>query len=182
MAKFVSKNSNYMVVLKPGLEGNRALGTQPIPGIYVKFQSGIVDIKDEKILEMMRSHPSNGGDFTEVKDSEVDPYVDSRQELEPDHYVSEIEYGHSKVAAKPTTKVSPELKKFIQAEAVKMIPGLLKENPSILKDIIKDLASAVASEKEEIKTTETKEEIEEIEEEEEEKEVKTPAPKTPKNK
>ena len=93
--KFVSKNSNYMVVLKPGVEGNRALGTHAVSGLYVKFQSGVVDVKEDSIVEMLRSHPAFGSDFIEVKQDEIDPYVDTREDIEPEHVISEIKYGHS---------------------------------------------------------------------------------------
>lgn len=140
--QFVSKNSNYMVVLKNGIEGNRILGTQPISGIYIKFEGGIVTIKEESIAEMLRAHPSFGSDFIEVKENEVDPYLDTREETEPVHVVSEIKYGHvEKVKGAPQKiKLTPQIKKMIEGEALKMIPGLLKENPQILKDIIVSLA------------------------------------------
>lgn len=145
--KFVSKNSNYMVVLKNGIEGNRNLGTHAIPGLYIKFQSGSVDIKEESIVTMLRAHPSFGIDFIEVKQNEVDPFVDIREDSEPDHVVSEIKYGHAEKAAgsQKKVKLSPQLKKIIENEAIKMLPGLLKSNPKILKDIIMDLASEMKS-------------------------------------
>ena len=145
--KFVSKNSNYMIVLKPGVEGNRALGTHAIPGLYIKFLSGLVDIKEESIIAQMRTHPSYGVDFLEVKDSEIDPYADTREETEPSHVISEIKYGHSEKAAGSSKKIkmSPQLKRMIEGEALKMLPGLLKSNPKILKDIIMDLASEMKS-------------------------------------
>lgn len=141
--KFVSKNSNYMVVLKPGLEGNRALGTHSIPGIYVKFLSGVVDLKDQAHIDMMRAHPCFGTDFIEVKSEELDPFADAREEIEPDHVISEIKYGHSENMRVPNKKVklTPAMKKLIEGEAMKMLPGLLKSNPKVLKEIIVGLAA-----------------------------------------
>ncbi len=141
--KFVSKNSNYMVVLKPGIEGNRNLGTHAVPGLYIKFQSGVVDIKEESIVAQMREHPSFGTDFVEVKQEEVDPFQDVRQEIEPGHVISEIKYGHNEKAAGtlPPAKMSPQLKKLIEGEAMKMLPELLKQNPKVLKDLIMGLAA-----------------------------------------
>ena len=151
--KFVSKNSNYMIVLKSGVEGSRALGTQAIPGLYIKFQSGTVDIKEDSIVEMLRSHPGYGTDFIEVKEQEADPYQGNREEIEPDHIVSEIKYGHvEKSVGRPRKiKLTPQLKKAVEAEALKMLPGLLKSNPKILKDIILNLAAEMKAE--EVKTT-----------------------------
>lgn len=141
--QFVSKNSNYMVVLKNGIEGNRILGTQPISGIYIKFEGGIVTVKEESIAEMLRQHPGFGSDFIEVKEDEKDPFIDTREETEPTHVISEIKYGHveKSTSTAPKVKMTPQMKDFIKAEAVKMLPDLLKDNPQILKDIIVNLAN-----------------------------------------
>jgi len=139
-----------MIVLKPGVEGNRALGTHAIPGLYIKFLSGMVDIKEESIIELMRAHPSYNVDFLEVKDADVDPYADQREESEPSHFISEIKYGHTEKAmgSGKKTKITPQMKKFIEGEAMKMLPGILKANPKILKDIIMDLAAEMKSKEE----------------------------------
>jgi len=141
--KFVSKNSNYMIVLKPGIEGNRALGTHAIPGLYIKFLSGMVDIKEESIIAQMRAHPSYNVDFLEVKDADLDPFADTREESEPAHFISEIKYGHTEKAqgSVKKMKLTPAMKKMIEGEALKMLPGLLKSNPKVLKDIIMELAA-----------------------------------------
>lgn len=141
--KFVSKHSNYMIVLKPGTEGNRALGTHAVSGLYVKFQSGSVDVKDEAIIEMLRDHPGYGTDFLEIKQEDVDPYLDTRTDIEPDHVTAEIKYGHVENAkgAVRKPKLTPQVKKLIEKEALSMIPGLLKSNPDILKGIILELAA-----------------------------------------
>lgn len=141
--KFVSKNSNYMIVLKPGMEGNRTLGTHAIPGIYVKFTMGMADIKEESIVKLLREHSGYGIDFLEVTEIGADPFSDTREEVEPAHYVSEIKYGHVEKASGPTksTKLTPAMKRLIEGEALKMLPGLLKSNPKVLKDIIMELAA-----------------------------------------
>ena len=156
-AKFVSKNSNYMIVLKSGIEGSRALGTHAIPGLYAKFTSGVLDVKEEKIAKLLREHPSFGTDFLEVKEAEVDPFADTREEIEPEHVISEIKYGHSEAmkGSPKKIKMTPQLKKVLETEAMKMLPGLLKSNPKILKDIILDLAKDMkAKETKEGETTE----------------------------
>lgn len=151
--KFVSKNSNYMVVLKPGVEGNRALGTHAVSGLYVKFQSGVVDVKEESVIALLRAHPSCGTDFIEVKEKELDPFADTREEIEPTHYSTEINYGHAekKVGRPAKVKLTPQMKKLIEGEAMKMLPGLLKSNPKVLKDMILSLAAEMQS-KEPVKT------------------------------
>ena len=148
--KFVSKNSNYMIVLRPGIEGNRNLGTHAVSGLYVKFQAGSVDVKEESVVEMLRAHPSFGIDFVEVKQDEVDPYVEERVEIEPPHFTSEIKYGHSEktVGASRPVKMTPAMKKAVEKEAIKMIPNILKTNPEILKDIIVKLAEGMKAKEE----------------------------------
>lgn len=158
--KFVSKNSNYMIVLKPGIEGSRALGTHSIPGLYVKFQDGVVEIKDEDVVEMLRSHSGYGTDFLEIKEHEMDPFLDTREAIEPDHVTGEIKYGHVERVKGPPRKVklTPELKKIVEGEALKMLPALLKKNPEVLKEVILGLAMEMKKEASESKEdTEKKE-------------------------
>jgi len=141
--KFVSKQSNYMVVLRPGTEGNRALGVHTVPGIYVKFQAGIVDVKDDSIAKMMREHSAFGTDYIEIKPTETDPFIDTREDIEPEHSIAEIKYGHvEKKAGRPAkVKLTPQMKKVIESEALKMLPDLLKSNPKVLQGIIVSLAA-----------------------------------------
>lgn len=155
--QFVSKNSNYMVVLRSGIEGNRALGTHAIPGLYIKFVGGSVDIKEDSVAELMRNHPDCGTDgaFIEIKKDEVDPFIGIRDDSEPAHIIQDIKYGHAEKAVGTPVKVklTPQMKKAIEGEALKMIPGLLKSNPEILKNIILDLAAGMKQKEE--KTEET---------------------------
>ena len=152
-----------MIVLQPGVEGNRALGTHAKPGIYVRFSGGTVIVKDENIAKMLREHSQFNNEFLEVKDSDVDPYADTRTDIEPEHFVAEIKYGHLEKAISPQkkTKLSPELKKLIESEALKMLPSLLKANPKILKGIIMDLADDMKAKEEVLKEGEeaTKEKV-----------------------
>jgi hypothetical protein len=165
--QFVSKQSNYCVILKNGIEGNRILGTQPIAGMYVKFEGGIVTVKDEQMAKMLREHPGFGNDFIEVEEIGRDPYSDSRTDTEPEHIMSEIKYGHAEAVkgmAKPV-KLTPAMKKVVEVEALKMLPSLLKENPEILKGIIMNLAA-------EMKEKEAKGEVSEPKKEDKKPEVK----------
>ncbi len=155
--KFVSKSSNLMVVLRSGIEGNRALGTQMKPGLYARFQGGMIDVKDETMIQLLREHPSFGSDFIEITETAADPYEDMRDEIEPIHVMHEMKYGHvekiKNLGPQRKLKLSPEMKGLIESEAIKMLPGLLKSNPSILKDILTGLVA------EEDKKAQVKEEI-----------------------
>jgi len=165
--KFVSKNSNYMLVLKPGVEGNRALGTHAVSGLHVRFQDGSVDVRDQNIIDMLRNHPGFGNDFVEVKLDEVDPFADTREEIEPAHIVTEMKYGHAErvVGTPKAVKMTPQMKKILEKEALKMLPALLKSNPALLKDLVVGLATEMKAKeeaKQEVKTPEEKESEEEV--------------------
>ena len=66
MAKFVSKVSNYMVVLAPGIPGSTITGQQAKSGLYVRFQGGTVDVKEESIAGLLRRHPDFNIGFIEI--------------------------------------------------------------------------------------------------------------------
>jgi len=154
-----------MIVLKPGIEGNRALGTHSIPGLYIKFQDGVVDIKDDAHKELLRAHPAFGTAFVEVKEAEVDPFSETRTDIEPAHVTTEIVYGHAgKREGAPKMQMTPQLKKIIQDEAVKMIPEFLKANPSVLKELLSDLVKPMKEEKEEILDIPVTDELPDLEE------------------
>ena len=136
--KFVSKSSQLMIVLKSGIPGSTVTGAQPQPGLYVRFKDGFTDVRDESIAELMRKHASFGRDFIEVDDKELDPFKDTREEIEPVHKISELKYGHvEKTTRSRGQKLPPEIQKAIQGEALKlakqMLPGLVQET---LKSIV----------------------------------------------
>jgi hypothetical protein len=144
--KFVSRNSNLMVVLKPGLPGNHLSGTAAVTGVYVKFQNGQVDVKEDSLIEMMKKHPAFNTDFIAVEENikDEDPYAYYRSEIEPTHVVSEIKYGHVEkaVSSAPKRKMPPELEAMIKAEASKMakemLPDLIRETIQSMKTENKD--------------------------------------------
>jgi hypothetical protein len=153
--KFVSKNSNLMVVLRSGIEGSRALGTASKPGLYARFQGGIIDVKNDEMTELLRAHPGLGTDFIEINEAEVDPFEYNRDEIEPTHVISEMKYGHvEKTQGTPKKiKLSPEMKSLIEKQALAMLPSLLKSNPGILKDMLQKLVA------EEDKTAKVEDEV-----------------------
>ena len=152
--KFVSKNSNYMLVLERGIPASPVTGTPAKHGIYIKFVDGFVDIKDEKISELMKANEKCGVDFIEVKDdelhpsgrrAEIDPFADSREEIEPAHIVSEVKYGHlEKAVSTKKNKIPPAVKKLIMLEAQKLAREML---PGMVKDTVKALVEQAKSEK-----------------------------------
>lgn len=163
--KFVSKSSNLMVVLRPGVEGNRAIGTHMKPGLYARFQGGLIDVKDETMIQLLKEHPGFGTDFIEVAENAIDPFEYNRDEIEPVHVLHEMKYGHvERVKGQPAPKVklSPEIKNLIQNEAIKMLPELLKTNPGILKDILTNLVAEKEAKETPVEDVEVPEETEKI--------------------
>jgi hypothetical protein len=128
--------------------------------LYVRFQAGSVDVKDEAIIALLREHPRYNVDFLEIKDSDADPFVEQREEIEPTHTLAEVKYGHvekAQVSAR-ASKMSPELKRVVEAEAMKMLPKLLKSNPKVLKEIILAMAAEMKTKEDAAETTKEAEE------------------------
>jgi len=148
MSKFVSKNSNLMVVLKPGIPGNILTGAQPQSGVYVRFQGGVVDVSEEKIALMLREHPKFGSDFIEVNQDEFkDPYENTRTEIEPAHVIMDMKYGQvEKVSGTPRkVKLPAEIQKAIKGEAAKLAKEMAKAMlPDMLKEAMKEMAAEAA--------------------------------------
>jgi len=131
--RFVSKSANLMIVLKPGYPGNVQMGTPGVNGIYVKFQSGIVDVKEESLIELMKNHKGYDVDFISVEEEEKDPFDYLRNESEPSHVITEIKYGHAEksVGTPKKFKMPPEITEMINNQAAEiakaMLPGMVKE-------------------------------------------------------
>src|ERR1035437_4797482 len=131
--QFVSKSEKLMIVLKHGMPGNTQLGTAAVNGVYVKFQSGIVDVKEPALIELMLKHPGFNIDFIAVEEGEKDPFAYNRIESEPGHTLTEVKYGHveKSVGTKKPAKFSPEVTKMLNDQAVlmakEMLPGMMKE-------------------------------------------------------
>jgi len=134
--KFISKNQNLRIVLKPGIPGNPALGQPIISGLYIKFENGVANITDEKMIGLMLSHPGFNSDFIKIDDNEVDPYV--RKSVEPEHNIFEIDHGAMGKSLNPKKLTLPP---EIKAEMSKMATAMAKEMaPKIALEILKKIA------------------------------------------
>lgn len=113
--KFVSKQSNLRVVLKPGIPREPLSGRSAVAGVYVKFEDGIAVVNSNEIADMLRNHPSFGRDFIVLEENDIDPYKNSRKSTEPEHNVMEVEYGHvgKNLNPKPSVSFTPEQKAYI---------------------------------------------------------------------
>lgn len=138
--KFISKFSNYRIVLKPGLPGNRFMGTEAVPGIYIKFEDGVAEIKDEKMIDMMKKHPGFGTDFVTPGD-EKDPYSETRKSSEPEHNIGEVKFGNvvGNPNPRPLVTITPEHKKVIKEQAKRMLIEIAKDPKQMA--LIQELAN-----------------------------------------
>lgn len=141
--KFISKNANLRIVLKPGVAGNPIAGHPAQAGIYVKFQDGIVKVDKEEEINMMRLHPGYNTDFIEAEETLVDPYASSRKEIEPPHVISEVKYGHveGKKSSPQKVKISPEMTKLLREQAMAMAKEMVQQMlPTAVEETIKALS------------------------------------------
>jgi len=137
--KFVSKQSNYRVVLTPGLPAEPMTGRSAVAGIYVKFENGIADVKDEKLCESMMRHPAYENDFIILEEGGKDPYNNMRRNKEPEHDVAEVKYGtigKNLNPKKPT--FSREQKEAIEQMSVEIAK---KMAPEMAMAMLKEMAS-----------------------------------------
>lgn len=129
--RFVSKNSNLMIVLSPGIPAQPLSGTPAKPGLYIKFKGGICEIKDEETIKQMLAHPGFNADYIAVEDTAriQDPFSQNREEEEPAHHTAELKYGHLESPKSTTkkTKLSPEMKKLISSMAMEQVKEILPQ-------------------------------------------------------
>lgn len=162
--KFVSKQNNYRVVLRPGIPAERATGRSMQPGLYVHFEDGVAEVKDEEMIQLMLNHSDydkgegQGGDFLSVEEGQKDPHADKRKSTEPEHNIMELEHGHmvANLNPKPRVVLNPDQKKAVNEMAVEMAKEMAKEMaPQMAKNIVKELATAVKDTKSKGQTSTT---------------------------
>ena len=161
--KFVSKNINLGIVLKPGIPGDPVLGRVSVPGLFVKFEDGIANVEDKEWIKLMLNHPGYERDFIKIDDGELDPFADNRGKTEPHHSITNIEYGHvgKTVGSAPKVKLTPAQMNAVKELASKMAVNMFE---SMRADEESTTAKEVVAEKpqaEEIKSDDIKTEIKE---------------------
>lgn len=147
--KFISKNPNLRVVLRPGIPGNVLAGKEPIAGVYVKFQGGIVDVQDVELVEMMKKHPGFDQDYILVEENEVDPFLSSRQDPEPVHKITELKYGTPEKTTKGASSIalSQEVKDALAEQAKAMAKEIVRQSlPELIKEVTAEMKASVSNE------------------------------------
>jgi len=148
--KFISKFANYRVVLRHGQPAEPLTGRSAVPGLYIKFENGIVDVINEEYCKLMREHEKFGSDFI-LADGEVDPYANRRGSSEPPHTLTQIEYGHvgKAINPNPPIQLSADKKKLLEKMAIDMAKEMAKP---MAKEMAKDLLREVLAEAEKKKS------------------------------
>lgn len=150
--KFISKSGRLNIILEPGIPANYLTGTSAKGTVFVKFESGIAEVEDPKLIEKMLAHPGFNQDFIAADEVGTDPFSHYRKDNEPDHVITEMIYGHpGKRTANPIkANVPPEVMKLIKQQATEIAQKML---PKMVAATLKEMA---AEAKREGKLTDTK--------------------------
>ena len=127
--KFISKNSNYGVVLRHGMPAEPLTGRAAVPGLYARFSDGKFETNDEDMIKLLLNHVGFNSDYISGEEDKVDPYADNRSEMEPEHDLVDIKYGSvvGNKNPKPKLVLNREQKKLLEEIAQNRAIEILKE-------------------------------------------------------
>lgn len=153
--KFVSKSENLRIVLEPGLEAEKISGKRAVPGVYIKFEGGVVNVEKEEWVKMMLTHPGYDNDFFAYnpEDPSIQRIMQGRTPAEPDHTMTEVKYGHVEKSnnAGLMNKVSPEMKAALAETATTMAKQIaaeiVKEQMKPMQELLQKLSDKQDDEK-----------------------------------
>lgn len=142
--KFVSKSSNLLIVLRPGLSAQPITGTPAKPTVSVRFKDGVADVQSEELVAMMLVHPGYNQDYISAEGVPMDPYALSRQPSEPAHILTDLKHGTpmSRVVKGGNPQLPPEMQKLVQSMAADMARQML---PEMLKSVVAAHAASKAT-------------------------------------
>jgi len=129
--KFISKNSNYGVVLKHGMQAEPMTGRAAVPGLYARFSGGIFETSDEEMIKLLKAHQGFNNDYISGEEDVKDPF--DRSEMEPEHDLMDIEHGSvaGNKNPKPKLILNKEQKKLLaelaKGMATEMAVDMVKE-------------------------------------------------------
>ena len=144
--KFVSKSGRLNVIISPGLSAQPLTGTPEKPRVSAQFEGGILEVKDEAMVEKLLAHPGFNRDFFAAEVGQPDPYLYGRVDAEPAHTITEIQFGHpvARKTGNPTPQLSPEVRKLLQTEAAAMATEMAKAMlPEMVKATLESMAKSV---------------------------------------
>jgi len=150
--KFISKSSNLLVILRPGLSAQPLTGTPAKPSVSVRFEDGVAEVQQEDLIKMMQNHPGFESDFISADTNVADPYAVTRTEKEPAHEMADIKYGAPEgrvIKGGPKPKISPAIQKLITESAKdlakQMLPDMVKETLKVLTESKREEKTATAT-------------------------------------
>lgn len=161
--RFISKNSNLRIILKPGLPSSPLTGALAVPTLFVKFQNGEAHVEDEHLIMAMKGHIGFNTDFIAVEEGTRDPFSNTRSDIEPVHHITEMKYGHAekRYSTPQKFKLSPEMEALIQLEAMKIAKEML---PAAVNAVLNEAKANIKAEKEAVAQPVETEKTEESEE------------------
>lgn len=138
--KFISKNANLRIVLKHGIPSEPITGRGATPGLYIKFENGMVNIENEETQKLMLAHSGFNSDYICAEENNEDPFAHQRREAEPEHDVTEIKYGQIGKNLNPRKGpvMTPEQKKAMTDMAKEMA---MQMAPELAKKLLEEMAS-----------------------------------------
>lgn len=144
--RFISRNSNLLIVLRPGLSAQPLTGTPAKPTISVRFKEGVAEVENEELIAMMLAHSGYMQDFISVEANGRDPYKGARQQTEPAHEIVGLNYGTpvSREIKGGSKQLPPELQKIVQDAAVAMAKEMM---PGMITEALKGLVAAHVEDK-----------------------------------
>ena len=154
--KFLSKQSLYRVVLRPGQPAEKITGRAAVVGLSVRFENNEVMVPDDatdpvtgrNICELLKEHEAFNQDYILYNPEESkDPWQSSRKTTEPEHDIIELEYGHvgKNLNPRPKLTLNNEQRKAMEEMAMEMAKEMAKKMaPELAKDILTTLASQKA--------------------------------------
>lgn len=139
--KFISKSSNLLIVLRPGLPAQPITGTLARPAVSVRFKDGLAEVPDGELADMMLKHPGFDSDFIAAGEiGMADPYAYMRQANEPQHQITEMKFGTpvGRKVSGGTPALSPEMRKMIQDMATSLAKEML---PAMVEATLKSIVA-----------------------------------------
>jgi len=127
--KFVSKQINLMLTLKPALQREPLTGRPADPGIHVRFAHGLFSTDNDDLITALKNHPSFGYDFVQADSMSEEDMKRNLDRVEPAHVITELKYGtpESTVGEKRPLKLTPEMEKYVSMLAEKRALDILKQ-------------------------------------------------------
>lgn len=133
--KFISKSSNLLVVLRPGMSAQPLTGTPAKPTVSVRFKDGIAIVEQEELVDLMLVHPGFNADYISADEIASDPYAAARKPSEPVHVLTEMKFGtpQNRQVKGNTVQIPAEMQPIISSLAAEMAKAML---PDLLKSVL----------------------------------------------